>query len=125
MLQGSLTFQTMCDAHPFSAAPTRAASNIYATVVEHHDHEQGNELSLTRKRIVIQGKRSKGYSPAQSMVMCWDTYTEAALQASICISRIMGGIHIYSDNVQGMRIGREVGLLVCKEVSKLWAAAAA
>ena len=54
--------------------------------------------------------------------MCWDTYTEAALQAGI--SRLMGGIHIHSDNVDGMKIGREVGQLVFKEVSKLWAAAA-
>ena len=71
---------------------------------------------------MIQGSRSKGYSPAQDVVMCWHTYTEAALQAGI--SRIMGGIHIHSDNVDGMRIGREVGLLVFKEASKLWAARA-
>ncbi|KAK9918830.1 hypothetical protein WJX75_007329 [Coccomyxa subellipsoidea] len=68
------------------------------------------------------GSRSKGYSPAQDVVMCWHTYTEAALQAGI--SRIMGGTHIHSDNVDGMRIGREVGLLVFKEASKLWAAGA-
>ncbi|KAK9918346.1 hypothetical protein WJX75_003363 [Coccomyxa subellipsoidea] len=49
-------------------------------------------LGLWLTDIPNNGKRSKGYSPAQSM---------------------------------GMRIGREVGLLVCKEVSKLWAAAAA
>ncbi len=65
-----------------------------------------------------QGLRTKGYSPAKDMVMCWSNYTEAALEAGI--SRIMGGIHTHSDNVDGMSIGREVGRLAFKEVSKLW-----
>ncbi len=65
-----------------------------------------------------QGLRTKGYYPAHDVVMCWSNYTEAALQAGI--SRIMGGIHTHSDNVDGMSIGREVGRLAFKEVSKLW-----
>lgn len=34
----------------------------------------------------------------------------------------MGGIHTHSDNIDGLSIGREVGQLVFKKASKLWAA---
>lgn len=66
----------------------------------------------------LQGFNTKGYSPAHDVMLCWDTFTAAANQAGL--SRLIGGIHTESDNVDGLALGHAVGNNVYKAVSKLW-----
>lgn len=53
------------------------------------------------------GKATVGYSPRSDVILCWDSFSQAFDQSAI--SRIYGGIHIRSDNTDGMALGIEVG----------------
>lgn len=64
------------------------------------------------------GPKSKGYVPAQDVVICWETFTEAAEQAGI--SRLHGGIHIIADHTGGARLGENVGYFVFDKGNSLW-----
>lgn len=63
------------------------------------------------------GPGSPGYVPAEDVVLCWSTFTEAADQAGI--SRLMGGIHIKADDTSGQRLGRYVGRVVYDKVTTM------
>lgn len=64
------------------------------------------------------GPTSIGYVPAEDLVLCWETFTEAAAQAGI--SRLMGGIHIRADDTSGQRLGRHIGGLVYEKMNQLY-----
>eukprot|EP00210_Caulerpa_lentillifera_P002677 g2557.t1 len=53
------------------------------------------------------GRGTPGYSPAEDVVLCWNTFSEAAAQSGQ--SRLFGGIHISADDVSGQALGRKVG----------------
>lgn len=53
------------------------------------------------------GANSTGYAPATDIVMCWETYADAAKQAAD--SRLYGGIHIRADNEDGLTLGTRIG----------------
>lgn len=53
------------------------------------------------------GPKSKGYSPAKDITMCWRGFTEYS--EMLAYSRELGGIHIPVDNRMGIELGRQVG----------------
>lgn len=65
-----------------------------------------------------QGKETVGYSPRSQVTLCWDTFSDAAFQASE--SRIYGGIHVRADADDGIALGRQIGRAVFRESSKLF-----
>jgi len=54
--------------------------------------------------VASNGAGSPGYSPANDVVLSWDTFTAAAQEAGI--SRLYGGIHIAESNQDGLVLGR-------------------
>lgn len=65
-----------------------------------------------------EGTQTIGYSPSSDIVLQYSTWTEAAMQAGI--SRLYGGIHIASDNIDGADIGNKVGVAVWTKANKLF-----
>lgn len=63
------------------------------------------------------GPNTIGYVPASDVTLSWNTFTEAANEAGI--SRLYGGIHFNSGNVEGMNIGRAVGKKVYEKFEQL------
>lgn len=64
------------------------------------------------------GPNSQGYVPADDVVLCWETFTDAADQAGI--SRLYGGIHIRADDISGQAVGRAVGRAVYDKVTSMY-----
>lgn len=64
------------------------------------------------------GKGTVGYSPSSQVTLCYDTFTEAELQASQ--SRIYGGIHVRADAADGERVGRQIGKAVFNKAQQLF-----
>lgn len=64
------------------------------------------------------GPETTGYSPASDVTLCFETFSEAALQAGE--SRIYGGIHVKADDVDGAAVGRQVARSVFVEGFKLF-----
>jgi len=64
------------------------------------------------------GPETIGYSPATDITLSWNTWTEAAEQAGL--SRLYGGIHISSDNVDGLDVGTKVGKKVYEKAMILF-----
>lgn len=56
------------------------------------------------------GPFTAGYVPAADVTLRWSTFSEAADEAGL--SRIYGGIHIEAGDIEGRKLGREVGKLV-------------
>ncbi|CAD7701075.1 unnamed protein product [Ostreobium quekettii] len=77
--------------------------------------EEGFDAGLTD--VPNQGPRTKGYAPATDVVLCWDTWEEAAEEAGI--SRLHGGIHIIADH-EGKDMGFEIADMVYEKASALW-----
>lgn len=65
------------------------------------------------------GPFSTGYVPADDVVLCWETFTDASDQSGI--SRLYGGIHIKADDDSGQELGRSVGRAVFKKANDLYA----
>eukprot|EP00803_Ostreobium_quekettii_P001821 evm.model.scf_234.3 EVM.evm.TU.scf_234.3 scf_234:33900-39232(+) len=65
-----------------------------------------------------QGPRTTGYAPASDVVLCWDTWYEAAEEAGI--SRLQGGIHIIADHIDGKDIGFKVADRAYSKARELW-----
>eukprot|EP00210_Caulerpa_lentillifera_P002674 g2554.t1 len=63
------------------------------------------------------GPGTPGYSPAEDVVLCWNTFSEAAAQSGQ--SRLYGGIHIRADDDAGQTLGRRVGRDVFRKASRL------
>jgi len=63
------------------------------------------------------GPETIGYVPAEDVVLCWETFTDASDQAGI--SRLMGGIHIRADDIAGQLLGRSVGRAVYEKATML------
>lgn len=59
-----------------------------------------------------------GYAPGTDVVLCWDTWEEASVEAGI--SRLMGGIHIIADHTDGEKIGFEIADMVFEKAQRLW-----
>lgn len=64
-----------------------------------------------------QGPYTEGYTPAEDVVLCWDSWSSTAEQSGM--SRLYGGIHISADNVQGLALGRSVGKAVYRKAIQL------
>lgn len=62
------------------------------------------------------GIDSPGYVPAEDVVLCWETFTDASDQAGI--SRLYGGIHIKADDTSGQLVGRAIGRAVYDKVTR-------
>jgi hypothetical protein len=56
-----------------------------------------------------------GFAPGRPVVLCWDTFQEAARQAGL--SRLLGGIHVVKDNIDGLALGDAVGARVADVVN--------
>ena len=52
------------------------------------------------------GPNSQGYVPATAVVLTWPTFTAAEDESGI--SRLYGGIHFESGNIEGKKLGRKV-----------------
>jgi hypothetical protein len=63
------------------------------------------------------GGRGRGFSPSTDVVLCWDTFGEAAAQSGV--SRLYGGIHVMKDNTDGLALGKAVGAAVADKVDTL------
>lgn len=55
---------------------------------------------------------------AVGVILKWDTFTEAALEAGE--SRLYGGIHFYEGNVAGLALGRKVGAQAYEKARSYW-----
>jgi len=64
------------------------------------------------------GPHSTGYVPAEDVVLCWETFTDASDQSGI--SRLYGGIHIKADDDSGQELGREIGRAVFEKANDLY-----
>lgn len=65
-----------------------------------------------------QGPRTVGYVPATDVVLCWETFEEAAEESGI--SRLHGGIHIIADHIDGNEMGFKIASAVYDKAQKLW-----
>eukprot|EP00803_Ostreobium_quekettii_P009334 evm.model.scf_282EXC.8 EVM.evm.TU.scf_282EXC.8 scf_282EXC:79227-87020(+) len=65
-----------------------------------------------------QGPRTQGYVPADDVVLCWETWDEAAEDAGI--SRLHGGIHILADHTAGGEMGAKIADAVAKRTAQMW-----
>ncbi|GMH41226.1 hypothetical protein BSKO_09136 [Bryopsis sp. KO-2023] len=65
-----------------------------------------------------QGPRTRGYSPASDVTLCWDNFSDAANQAGE--SRVYGGIHVRADDVDGAGVGRQIAKSVFVSGSRLF-----
>lgn len=65
-----------------------------------------------------QGPHTTGYVPATDVVLCWETFEEAAEDAGI--SRLHGGIHIIADHIDGNEMGFKIASIVYEKAKKLW-----
>eukprot|EP00210_Caulerpa_lentillifera_P002672 g2552.t1 len=63
------------------------------------------------------GPGTPGYSPAEDVVLCWNTFNEAALQSGQ--SRLYGGIHVRADDDAGHTLGKKVGRDVFRKANSL------
>eukprot|EP00210_Caulerpa_lentillifera_P002673 g2553.t1 len=63
------------------------------------------------------GPGTPGYSPAEDVVLCWSTFTDATLQSGR--SRLYGGIHVRADDDAGQALGRRVGQDVFQKANRL------
>ena len=68
-------------------------------------------------------KVEPGFAPADEVVLCWDTFTEAAEEAGL--SRLYGGIHFSEGNEEGLRLGRKVGQQVWEKAQEYFGGTAA
>ncbi|CAD7704523.1 unnamed protein product [Ostreobium quekettii] len=64
------------------------------------------------------GPYSIGYAPATDVVLCWETWDEAAEESGI--SRLHGGIHIIADHIDGKAMGLKLADLVYEKAIQLW-----
>jgi len=64
------------------------------------------------------GPASVGYVPANDFVIHFNTWTEAAESAGV--SRLYGGFHVSTGNVDGLYLGRETGKIVWDKCVCLW-----
>eukprot|EP00775_Hariotina_reticulata_P010424 gene10424-10582_t len=48
-----------------------------------------------------------GYAPGRPVVLCWDSFQDAANQSGF--SRLLGGIHVAKDNDDGLLLGNAIG----------------
>lgn len=64
------------------------------------------------------GPGTPGYVPRDDVVLCWNTFTEAADQSGQ--SRLYGGIHIKADDVSGQALGRRIGRDVFQRANRLF-----
>jgi len=92
--------------------------------------EEGGSLFETRVRdgetgyvagmtdVPNQGPYSVGYVPATDVVLCWETWDEAAEESGI--SRLHGGIHIIADHTDGKDMGLKIADLVYEKAVTLW-----
>ena len=51
-----------------------------------------------------------GITPSQPVTLSWRTFSEAAVEAGL--SRRYGGIHFESGDIEGRRLGRQIGQIV-------------
>eukprot|EP00803_Ostreobium_quekettii_P003985 evm.model.scf_129.9 EVM.evm.TU.scf_129.9 scf_129:95247-100481(+) len=65
-----------------------------------------------------QGPKTRGYVPAEDVVLCWDTWDDASEDAGI--SRLHGGIHIIADHTGGVEVGNKVAFGVTQKTLKMW-----
>lgn len=61
---------------------------------------------------------SFGFPNGGSTVLEWDTWKDAAVDAGK--SRLWGGIHFPDGNIQGLKVGREIGSVIHQNLSSLW-----
>ncbi len=59
-----------------------------------------------------------GTVPASRLTLSWATFTDAADEAGV--SRRFGGIHFRDGDIEGRRVGREIGEIAWKKVSRLF-----
>jgi len=64
------------------------------------------------------GLRTRGYSPATDVVLCWERWEDAGLESGI--SRFHGGIHIEADHVFGVEMGYQVADLAFQQCASYW-----
>lgn len=57
--------------------------------------------------VANKGGRTKGFSPAHDMKICWPSFTR--FRQMLVKSREYGGIHIPADNYVGVELGKRVG----------------
>jgi len=58
-----------------------------------------------------------GYSPGRPVVLCWDSFQDQADQSGF--SRLLGGIHVAKDNVDGLVLGDIIGNKVADTINAL------
>lgn len=66
--------------------------------------------------IANRGPSTPGFSPASTVKLCWNTFTEASDENGF--SRLLGGVHIKADNVFGLTLGRRVGVAVARRARR-------
>lgn len=67
--------------------------------------------------VANKGYRSRGYSPAKDITICWKSWNRYAELVSA--SRIFGGIHTTTDVVQGEKIGKRAAKAMVTYMNKL------
>jgi hypothetical protein len=68
-------------------------------------------------------KVEPGFAPAREVVLCWETFTQAAEEAGQ--SRLYGGIHFRQGNEEGLMLGRKVGEQVWEKAQEYFGDTAA
>ncbi len=63
------------------------------------------------------GPETTGYVPAEDITLSWNTFTEAATESGI--SRLYGGIHFQAANVEGLKMGDQIGKIVWERFKEL------
>uniref|UniRef100_A0A540VG25 Phosphatase PAP2 family protein n=2 Tax=Litorilinea aerophila TaxID=1204385 RepID=A0A540VG25_9CHLR len=88
------------------------------TILYHEDFNQDGVPDMLGQHIVAIGGNRFESSPAQVIVLQWETFQEAADEAGI--SRRYGGIHFQDGDLRGRDMGQYVGTQAFDLATKLW-----
>ena len=125
-------FQEYCSGHSaFSSASAEVlksffGSDEYGEVVVIKQGESLFEPKIERgeagfidglTNVPNSGPHSVGYSPAKDISLSWKTFSDAADESGI--SRLFGGIHFKSGDLNCRKLGRDVGKVVYQRYKSL------
>jgi hypothetical protein len=88
------------------------------TVLYHSDYNNDGVPDVLGRHIVRKYGNVFEKSPSKVVVLQWDTFSDAADEAGL--SRLYGGIHFADGDINGRRLGREVGALAYEKARNYW-----
>ena len=95
------------------------SNQFYDGVTVIHDDLNGDGVAdMLGQHIMVAGTHQIENSPAQPIVLRWNTFQEAADEAGM--SRRYGGIHFQDGDLRGREMGRQIGQQTFLQAEQYW-----